>query len=78
MHKIRNCRCREATGAILINGEARNIKEFRNMSRYIMQEDLIQPLLSVDEAMMIAANLKLSKNIETCDKLNIVSCLDRI
>lgn len=48
------------------------------MSRYIMQEDLIQPLLSVDEAMMIAANLKLSKNIETCDKLNIVSCLDRI
>jgi hypothetical protein len=38
-----------------------------------MQEDLIQPLLSVDEAMMIAANLKLSKNMSVTDKQNIVS-----
>jgi hypothetical protein len=30
-------------------------------------------LLSVDEAMMIAANLKLSKNMSVTDKLNIVS-----
>jgi ATP-binding cassette subfamily G (WHITE) protein 1 len=68
-----NFRCREATGSILINGENRNIKEFRHISRYIMQEDLIQPLLSVDEAMMIAANLKLSKNMSVTDKQNIVS-----
>jgi ABC-type multidrug transport system ATPase subunit len=66
-------KCREATGSILINGENRNIKEFRHISRYIMQEDLIQPLLSVDEAMMIAANLKLSKNMSVTDKLNIIS-----
>ncbi|KAJ3646426.1 hypothetical protein Zmor_024014 [Zophobas morio] len=63
----------EATGTILINGEHRNLKEFRNISRYIMQEDVIQPLLSIDEAMMIAANLKLGKNVTVCDKLEIIS-----
>ncbi|RZB38752.1 ABC tran and/or AAA 21 domain containing protein, partial [Asbolus verrucosus] len=58
-------KCREATGTILINGEPRNLKEFSNISRYIMQQDLIQPLLSVDEAMMIAANLKLTRSTST-------------
>jgi ABC-type multidrug transport system ATPase subunit len=71
-------KCREATGSILINGENRNIKEFRHISRYIMQEDLIQPLLSVDEAMMIAANLKLSKNMSVTDKQNINCCDSRL
>ncbi|EFA01864.1 ATP-binding cassette sub-family G member 1 [Tribolium castaneum] len=65
-------KCREATGTILINGEPRNLKEFREIARYIMQEDLIQPLLSVDEAMMIAANLKLGKHISVEDKSKII------
>lgn len=38
-----------------------------------MQEDLIQPMLSVTEAMMVAANLKLAKNIGQEEKLQNVS-----
>lgn len=66
-------RCTEATGSILINGKQRNIKQFRHVSRYIMQEDIMQPMLNVEEAMLVAANLKLDKNISKSDKLNAVS-----
>ncbi|XP_049825936.1 ATP-binding cassette subfamily G member 4-like isoform X2 [Aethina tumida] len=70
-------KCTEATGSIFVNGKLRNIKQFRKMSRYIMQEDLIQPMLSVTEAMMVAANLKLAKNIGQEEKLqNINEILD--
>ncbi|KAJ8938765.1 hypothetical protein NQ314_011363 [Rhamnusium bicolor] len=64
--------CRGATGSILINGEQRNIKQFRKMSRYIMQEDLVQPMLTVEEAMVVAADLKLNKSLKKTDKLNAV------
>lgn len=50
-----------ATGTITVNGEPRNMKEFSKISRYIMQEDLMQPMLTVEEAMLVAANLKLSR-----------------
>ncbi|KAJ8947543.1 hypothetical protein NQ318_005022 [Aromia moschata] len=65
-------KCRGATGSILINGEQRNLKQFRKMSRYIMQEDLIQPMLTVQEAMLVAANLKLNKCMRESDKLNAI------
>jgi len=47
--------------------------KFRKMSRYIMQEDLVQPHLSAYEAMVIAADLKLGSEITTEQKLAIVS-----
>ncbi|KAF7270561.1 hypothetical protein GWI33_016513 [Rhynchophorus ferrugineus] len=61
-----------ATGQILINGEARHAKRFQKLSRYIMQEDIMQPMLTVGEAMMVAANLKLGKKISHTDKLNAI------
>ncbi|XP_030747242.1 ATP-binding cassette sub-family G member 4-like [Sitophilus oryzae] len=57
-----------ASGQILINGKQRNVKKFRNLSRYIMQEDVVQPMLTVGEAMMVAANLKLGKRITQTEK----------
>lgn len=38
-----------------------------------MQEDLIQPMLTVEEAMLVAANLKLGKKFGFKDKMLAVS-----
>lgn len=55
-----NCRTSGVSGKLLVNGEARDESTFRKQSCYIMQNDNLQPLLTVYEAMTVAANLKLS------------------
>ncbi|KAK6640213.1 hypothetical protein RUM44_011899 [Polyplax serrata] len=49
-------------GTILTNGQPRDMSLFRKISRYIMQEDIIQHNLTVEESMIISANLKLGKS----------------
>jgi ABC-type multidrug transport system ATPase subunit len=68
-----NYRCVEATGSILVNGHPRDIAHFHKMSRYIMQEDIVQPHLSVYEAMVIAADLKLGSELTRTQKITLVS-----
>jgi ABC-type multidrug transport system ATPase subunit len=68
-----NYRCVEATGSILVNDHPRDIAQFHKMSRYIMQEDLVQPHLSVHEAMVIAADLKLGSELTRTQKITLVS-----
>lgn len=63
LNVLAGCRHEDMTGTILINGEPRNIMKFRKMSRYIMQEDMLQPHLSVEELMLIAAHLKLGNEL---------------
>jgi len=56
----------------MVNSQPREMKTFRKMCRYIMQEDLLQPLLTVLESMKIAADLKLGNTIPKEDKLESV------
>ncbi|XP_047369704.1 ATP-binding cassette sub-family G member 1-like isoform X2 [Vespa velutina] len=47
-------------GSVIVNGTERNLVKFRRSSTYIMQDDNIQPFLTVEEAMLVAADLKLT------------------
>lgn len=72
-------RTTSVTGRIIVNGRERNISEFRKLSAYIMQDDNLQPLLTVQEAMFIAADLKLGlKHHEKAQKVDITDNNNKI
>lgn len=60
-------------GSITINGQERNLSLFRKLSCYIMQDNQLHANLTVEEAMHVASNLKLGKDMKKDEKQEVVS-----
>ena len=71
LHRVRN-----VEGSIRVNGSTRSLQTFRKIQAYIMQDDHLLPHLSVDEAMMAAANLKLGPGFSHHGRRQVVSRLE--
>lgn len=73
------CRTSHVSGTVTINGKERNLRRFRKLSCYIMQDDRLMPYLTVKEAMMVSANLKLGKDMKlSAKKIVVDEILDSI
>ncbi|XP_021931823.1 ATP-binding cassette sub-family G member 4 isoform X2 [Zootermopsis nevadensis] len=59
-------------GSITINGQERNLSQFRKLSCYIMQDNQLHANLTVEEAMRVASNLKLGKDLNKDEKQEVV------
>ncbi|KAJ8721648.1 hypothetical protein PYW07_002423 [Mythimna separata] len=59
-------------GAVFVNGRGRIMKRFKRMSCYIQQDDRLQGLLTVGENMKLAADLKLSTNLDKYEKGEVI------
>lgn len=59
-------------GSITMNGHERNLSTFRKLSCYIMQDNQLHANLTVEEAMKVAANLKLGTHIPKAEKEEVI------
>lgn len=67
------CRTSNIEGSVTMNGTERNLSTFRKLSAYIMQDNQLHGNLTVQEAMTVATNLKLSKKFTKPEKNSMVN-----
>lgn len=60
------------SGDILVNGAQRDLHSFRQISAYVMQDDLLYSFLTVKEILLFTADLKISKSTSKAEKLQRV------
>ena len=73
MCHLLHCRTNHVEGDIMTNGSIRNLRKFRKMSCYIMQDDQLLPHLAVEEALLCSASLKLAESMIDEEKNSLVN-----
>ena len=58
-------------GTILLNGQSQG-DDYKYRVGYVVQDDIVSPMLTVKENLMFSANVRLSKKISSQEKENIV------
>ncbi|XP_076438620.1 ATP-binding cassette sub-family G member 4-like isoform X2 [Babylonia areolata] len=72
MDIVAGYKTKNVIGTITVGKRERDLRTFRKMSCYIMQDDHLLPHLSVEEAMMCSANLKLDEQLSAREKREMV------
>ncbi|KAG6473645.1 ABC transporter G family member 6-like [Zingiber officinale] len=62
-------------GSITLNGEASDGQLLRVISAYVMQDDLLFPMLTVEETLLFAAELRLPRSVTATKKRERVQAL---
>ncbi|XP_070201426.1 ATP-binding cassette sub-family G member 1-like isoform X2 [Littorina saxatilis] len=72
MDIVAGYKTKNVIGTIMVGKKERDLRSFRKISCYIMQDDHLLPHLSVEEAMMCSANLKLDEQLSSREKREMV------